>query len=658
VVVGHNPLTLPPQKSWRLLKTPTGTGIVPTYENMYNYEINPNDVNGTLAAESDGGVASGRSSQVRRGSVVNESSDPGRGAPQATPDSHVGHGLNQATAKDGYDRTSYRTLNLNTSTPSPKALEPSANAQTVGTPSTPGKSDVPRNGRKTNKNKRRFAQTNNRFLGDPVRFVKFYTIQSPNGADLTKLNLLKADRELFNLVGDLEKFNKDNNRNLFAEVKSDEQGQKLLTLKTLVNEPIEIVPHEQHNQSQGVITSDLLKEYSEDDIVDGLSHVGVKKAYRIKRKNDKGDLEPTTTLILTFNSCNPPNRIRIIAGLSERVRPYIPLPRRCFKCQKYGHSKIKCRSETEICARCSETCNDQHMSNSCRKAVKCFHCDLPHLITSNKCERFLMEKEIIAIKIKEHLSFRDARRKVLETYPRFNVSYARATQNSDSQQRNNNIPNTPQENFNTEYESEPHTTIVNNERPPAINTNIGARPKTTITNIPPKGNVSGPNTNPTVEDASVKTLYKDGTNEEEPEQMETYKSSPWKTPLSKISDNYKSPKPHRGNKRTSSESPARTSEQQKRSKPSNKEDRRKSSKADEPNRRKNTSNIPTISGAHRTSNRDLSKSIDNLNLISNIRGPPTYISDRTLSDVQRSKPESSTKDDSKSSYYSKSKWKQ
>ncbi|GBO11583.1 hypothetical protein AVEN_202519-1 [Araneus ventricosus] len=35
------------------------------------------------------------------------------------------------------------------------------------------------------------------------------------------------------------------------------------------------------------------------------------------------------------------------------VRPFIPNPLRCFKCQRFGHSQTNCRG-TLTCARCAE----------------------------------------------------------------------------------------------------------------------------------------------------------------------------------------------------------------------------------------------------------------------------------------------------------------
>ena len=82
-----------------------------------------------------------------------------------------------------------------------------------------------------------------------------------------------------------------------------------MNMTTLVTEPVQVTIHDKHNESQGVITCGLLKDYSEEDIAVGLSEQGVKRVYRIKKRTDRDHLESTSTLVLTFNKSTPPDRI-------------------------------------------------------------------------------------------------------------------------------------------------------------------------------------------------------------------------------------------------------------------------------------------------------------------------------------------------------------
>ncbi|GFO48672.1 nucleic-acid-binding protein from mobile element jockey [Plakobranchus ocellatus] len=70
-------------------------------------------------------------------------------------------------------------------------------------------------------------------------------------------------------------------------------------------------------------------------MVEELSSVTHARCIKVRRGEDK---ILTDTVVLTFDSPKPPSRIR--AGyLTLDVRLYAPLPMRCYKCQRYGHSK-------------------------------------------------------------------------------------------------------------------------------------------------------------------------------------------------------------------------------------------------------------------------------------------------------------------------------
>ena len=253
-------------------------------------------------------------------------------------------------------------------------------------------------------------------LYGPKKFTKFFTIK-PNGeANLTKLNMFKVDKAIIGKIGKCEKISEDyQNKSWTIEVKSEEQGRKLLEMTTLLEEPVTVASHESYNQSKGVITCAMLKGYSDEDISEGLAEHGVIQCRRIVRNPKSPSPEPTSTLILTFNTPTPPDDITIRTGLKERVRPYIPLPRRCFNCQQYGHSGAKCRRILPVCVRCGGDADGNHNSETCQLPVNCIHCNQPHSVSSKNCPKYLFEKEILIIKTKEHLTFAEARAKINHT---------------------------------------------------------------------------------------------------------------------------------------------------------------------------------------------------------------------------------------------------
>ncbi|XP_067122092.1 uncharacterized protein [Centruroides vittatus] len=112
-------------------------------------------------------------------------------------------------------------------------------------------------------------------------------------------------------------------------------------MTTLGDMGISVTPHGSLNSSCGVISEFALVSENESDIQIGLSDQGVTSVRRISICRD-GKLIPTKHLILTFH--NPTLPSFVTAGhLRCPVRPYVPNPLRCFKCQRFGHSQTSCR---------------------------------------------------------------------------------------------------------------------------------------------------------------------------------------------------------------------------------------------------------------------------------------------------------------------------
>ncbi|KAM7306859.1 zinc finger protein OZF [Ixodes scapularis] len=169
---------------------------------------------------------------------------------------------------------------------------------------------------------------------------------------------------------------------------------------------VSVTPHRTLNSCQGVISEDDLLESSEEEILEGLSGQGVVAVRRIFIRRD-GQERPLKHLVLTFASTVLPENIK--AGyLHCKVRPYIPNPRRCFKCQRYGHSSVTCRGKT-TCAKCGAT---DHPADTCEGTLlKCVNCSGAHPTYSRACPKFQEEKKILTLKIKENLTYPEARKR-------------------------------------------------------------------------------------------------------------------------------------------------------------------------------------------------------------------------------------------------------
>ncbi|GFS58334.1 putative RNA-directed DNA polymerase from transposon X-element [Trichonephila clavipes] len=219
---------------------------------------------------------------------------------------------------------------------------------------------------------------------------------------------------------------------LLIETLSALQTKSFLLAKTFLNSSVTISPHKTLNSCRGVISEPDLLTTPEAEILEGFSNQGVIQVRRITIKKDTAVI-PTQHLILTFSSPTLPQTIK--AGyLNCEIRPYIPNPLRCFKCQRFGHSQTSCRGPL-TCSRCASV---GHTSTDCILEPKCFNCSQSHSSDSKLCPKWKIEKQIQEIKNK-NISYPEARKLIV---PQLSQTYAQAAKSSTSNnftQRDENI---------------------------------------------------------------------------------------------------------------------------------------------------------------------------------------------------------------------------
>ena len=176
-------------------------------------------------------------------------------------------------------------------------------------------------------------------------------------------------------------------------MKTSEGAQKLANAKTLTIQtkndtrtiPITVNFHPTKGFLMGVITVPDMSDVTDDDMLEELRDQGVQRVRRIMRRED-GNTVPTDTFVLSFLQESLPDRVQVTFR-SPRVRPYIPNPVRCFKCQTYGHVANSCNRK-ERCARCSTV---GHKSSACRAVKPKCTCGGDHPVWDRSCPKLREE---------------------------------------------------------------------------------------------------------------------------------------------------------------------------------------------------------------------------------------------------------------------------
>ena len=208
---------------------------------------------------------------------------------------------------------------------------------------------------------------------------------------------------------------------LLVQTNSQKESKALLSMTHFANTAVLVEPHRTLNSCKGVINSYDLRTTSEDEILEELSEQGVTAAHRITIRRD-GAILPTNTVILTFNTPRLPASIK--AGyLHIPVTHYIPNPMRCFSCQLFGHTKHTCKNKP-ACAKCGSA--DHTDSYTCENAASCLNCREDHPSFSRECQIWKQEKHIQEIRVKENISYGEAKRRSQQNYVKEGQSYSKA----------------------------------------------------------------------------------------------------------------------------------------------------------------------------------------------------------------------------------------
>lgn len=221
-------------------------------------------------------------------------------------------------------------------------------------------------------------------------------------------------RGVKDVVGEPRSMKRLKSGDFLIEVRGRKEAEKLMAKSELAGVGVKVELHRGLNRVLGVFSSRDFDDVEEDEMLANLASQGVTKVKRLtfRRRNS---MFQSVSFLATFSLSVLPKEIKL-AYTRAPVRPWIPNPLRCYNCQEYGHGRDNCRKP----GRCEQCGERGHTGDSCEATEPmCVNCsnaskdEVTHASNSRECPVWKLEKKIMEVKIREKVSYPEARRAVI-----------------------------------------------------------------------------------------------------------------------------------------------------------------------------------------------------------------------------------------------------
>ena len=210
---------------------------------------------------------------------------------------------------------------------------------------------------------------------------------------------------------------------LLLEAATAVQSLKMLECTMLCGKLVKVEPHGVLNYVKGVISCYDLLHCNDEECREELKCEGVVEVRRLQIRRN-GESRASTSMVLTFEGDKLPEFVNV--GYNRcKVRPFYPAPMRCYGCQAFGHTAIRC-NKNKVCGRCAGAAHE----GDCSSPACCVNCEGEHFSFSRDCPVMQEERRIVEIKISEKISYAEARRKVKTLPPLLVNTFAAVTRQS------------------------------------------------------------------------------------------------------------------------------------------------------------------------------------------------------------------------------------
>ena len=284
----------------------------------------------------------------------------------------------------------------------------------------------------TPKNAKKIAKSHQRTMNfeelfGPQKWTKYFEIESP----------MKDDFELYSAlakkVGTDVLFRQQKDGLRIIEAADEEQSKKLCELIEKNDPDLPVKKNKTLNVCHGTILVPSNIELGSQEFSECSEKI--KENVRIQGhqinniityiKPAKGRRKyPLRIAKISFEGRVLPETI-VVAGQRLSVKEYVPTPRQCNKCWKYGHSVKYCKTDIYICPICSGKGHQKDRCNQINNRM-CINCQGSHPAFSRSCVHYKREQLIVKTQFKEGLSYRAAINKLKQTGEISTYNYKKA----------------------------------------------------------------------------------------------------------------------------------------------------------------------------------------------------------------------------------------
>ena len=224
-----------------------------------------------------------------------------------------------------------------------------------------------------------------------VNEAKYVVYIRGQTSKLTSCNPLSVCRDIEKTFGPVQKVER-RGISLKITCNSVKQKQNVLAcsmlgsiniIASLPNSEVRRQKEAERQKVQRVVICGVPHEINDASIQETTGAAEVRRIFKLDASRNK---IPTSAVVLGFD-CTPeetPSRVHL-GYLTFKTRIYIPLVTRCYKCQKFGHTAVHCRKESDTCP----VCVGPHKYADCTNMDnrKCANCGGSHSAGYRDCPK-------------------------------------------------------------------------------------------------------------------------------------------------------------------------------------------------------------------------------------------------------------------------------